>query len=183
MSLTYILYEEQEANMNSGGKDRDRDDVESSDKDDKITVGGINLKVLSLTSNNKEETITTFSVKDRMAAWRGAADSIQSSQVDEPSVSRKIGKKDTWIKKKKGRKVSSSTKKKQAVDRKEELLAKFNANSQNWISSHKSMSQITPVTITPDTKQINNSKKVGRREDLIAQFEANSLSWMKSTRH
>jgi len=29
VSLTYILYEEQEANMNSGGKDRDRDDVES----------------------------------------------------------------------------------------------------------------------------------------------------------
>ena len=166
--------------MDSGGNGKDRDDAESSDEDDKITVGGINLKVLSLSSNNKEETITTFSVKDRMAAWRGAAE--QSSRVDESSssVSRKIGNKDTWIKKKKGRKESSSTKKKQAVDRKEELLAKFDSNSKNWISTHKSMTKITPITNTTDTEQVNNFKKVGRREDLIAQFEANSLSWMKS---
>jgi hypothetical protein len=170
--------------MDSGGKARDDAESSDEDEDDKITVGGINLKVLSLTSNNKEETITTFSVEDRMAAWKGvAADSIQSSRVDvEPLVSRKIGKEDTWIKRKKGRKESSSTKKKQAVDKKEELLAKFNANSQNWISAHKSMTQITPVTNTiTDTEQVNNFKKAGRREDLIAQFEANSLSSMKST--
>ena len=161
--------------------EKNRDDAESStsDEDDTITVGGINLKVLSLTSNNKEETITTFSVKDRMAAWKGAA---ECSQADEPSVSvsRKIGNKDTWIKKKKGRKESSSTKKKQAAvdrNRKEELLAKFDSNSKNWISTHKSMTKITPITNTTDT-EIN---KVGRREDLIAQFEANSLSWMNST--
>ena len=159
--------------------EKNRDDAESSDSDDKITVGGINLKVLSVSSNNKDETITTFSVKDRMAAWKESAQ-IQSSRVDESSssVSRKIGNKDTWIKKKKGRKESSSTKKKQAVDRKEELLAKFDSNSKNWMSTHKSMTKITPITNTTDTEQIN---KVGRREDLIAQFEANSLSWMNST--
>ena len=171
--------------MDSGGKDRDdagsststSDTDDDEDDNDKITVGGINLKVLSLTSNNKEETITTFSVKDRMAVWKGAADSIQSSRVDESSVSRKISNKDTWIKKKKGRK--ESTRKKQAVDsRKEELLAKFDNNSKNWIK--KSMTQITPVT-TLGTEQVNNPKKVGRREDLIAHFEANSLSWMNST--
>ena len=164
--------------------EKNRDDAESSaDEDDKITVGGINLKVLTVSSNNKDETITTFSIKDRMAAWKGAAE-IQSSQVDEPSVSvtRKISNKDTWIKKKKGRKESSSTKKKQAVgSRKEELLTKFDNNSKNWISAHKSMSQVTPIINTTNTEQIDNSKKVRRREDLIAQFEANSLSWMKST--
>ena len=81
--------------------------------------------------------------------------------------------------KEEGRKESSSTKKKQAVDRKEELLAKFDSNSKNWIK--KSMTKITPITNTTDTEQINNPKKVGRRGDLIAQFEANSLSWMNST--
>ena len=132
--------------MDSGGKDRDNAESSDEDEDDKITVGVINLTVLSLSSNNKDETITTFSVKDRMAAWKGVA---ASSRVDESSVSRKISNKDTWIKKKKGRKESSSTKKKQAVDRKEELLAKFNANSQNWISAHKSMTQITPILLIP----------------------------------
>ena len=118
-----------------------------------------------------------------MTVWKRTADSVQSSWVDESSLSRKIGNKDAWIKKRKGRKESSSMKKKKkAVDRKEELLAKFEANSKNWISSHKSMTQITPITNTNNTEQINNSKKVGRHEELIAQFEANSLSWMKSTR-
>ena len=120
------------------------------------------VRELSISTNNKQETITTFNMRDRLAKFQ---------QTSSRTVTKDDG--DSSDDSDEANKFKKSCRLKKLA-RKYEKTANPDAGK----------SKLSPVYVKVKVKDSSSSsttkKKVGRRDALLAQFETNSKAWMKS---
>ena len=124
------------------------------------------VRELSISTNNKQETITTFNMRDRLAKFQ---------QTSSPQVAQTVTKDDD---------DSSDDSDEANKFKKSRRLKKLARKYENTANPDAGKSKPSPVYVKVKVKDSSSSsttkKKVGRRDALLAQFETNSKAWMKS---